>query len=246
MIIWVAPISAYFFKWDIVYLVKKYVLAINPSQLWFLWMLFWVFVIVWPFRKVVMEKPKIACVIALLFFVISFVGNRFIPNIFCIWKACQYIPLFFIGMRIRVKEENRGKMLTEVVPWFCWIGIDLVIFACSIMIGQFNGILWNLMSEGINFILHIVGAIMAWTTLQLVAKKVNWQKNKFFSLLSSYSMPMYLFHQQVIYFTIIWLNGKVSPWINAGINFVVALIISFVISSILMRRKTTRFLIGER
>ena len=59
-------------------------------------------------------------------------------------------------------------------------------------------------------------------------------------------MPMYLFHQQIIYFTIYWLNGKVNPYLHAGINFVAALVGSFIISSILMRWKVTRFLIGEK
>ena len=71
-------------------------------------------------------------------------------------------------------------------------------------------------------------------------------KNKVFKLLSSYSMPMYLFHQQIIYFCIYVFNGKMNPWINATLNFSIAMLCSFIISAIIMRYSITRFLIGEK
>lgn len=200
----------------------------------------------WPLKKVMVEKPKIAYILALVFYAIGFIGNRFIPNVFCIWTVCQYIFFFFIGMRIRVKEENKEKLFTEIVPWFGWIIIDLAVFVGSIFVNQNSGIVWRMISIGVDFILHVIGAIMAWSILQMLANKVNWQKSKAFNMLSSYSMPMYLFHQQIIYFAIVWLNGKVNPWINAGANFAIALAGSFVISWVLMRWKTTRVLIGEK
>lgn len=57
---------------------------------------------------------------------------------------------------------------------------------------------------------------------------------------------MYLIHQQVIYFSIILLNGKINPYMNALVNFGVAMIISYVISGILLKFKVTRFLIGQK
>ena len=244
--IWVTPISEYMFKWDIGYLAKKYLLAIDPSQLWFLWMLFGVFVIVWPMRKVLLEKPLTGWIIALGFYGIGLIGRRLIPNVFCIWTACQYVLFFFVGMRIRAKEEKQERLIIEAVPWYCWIIVDLILFAVTMIVGRNSGTVWSLIAILLNLILHIVGAVMAWTSLQALANKVNWEDSKACKTLSSYSMPMYLFHQQIIYFTIIWLNGKVNPWINAGVNFVAALIGSFLISSILMHWKTTRLLIGEK
>ena len=245
-IIWVAPISAYFFSWDLGYVVKKYLFAIDPSQLWFLWMLFGVFVITWPMRKVLIDKPVVGWLISIVFYGIGIVGKRIFPNIFCFWTACQYVLFFFIGMRIRVKEKKQEKLIAESIPWYLWITVDLVIFAGTIIFGQYSGTLWSMIVIGLNLILHMVGAVMAWIILQALANKLNWKDNRAFNTLSSYSMPMYLFHQQIIYFTIIWLNGRVNPWINAGVNFVVAILGSFLISSILMRWKGTRFLIGEK
>lgn len=65
-------------------------------------------------------------------------------------------------------------------------------------------------------------------------------------LLSKNSMTIYLFHQQIIYFTILWLNGKVNPYVNSFINFVVSLFLSSLISTMLMKFKVTRILIGEK
>lgn len=246
MFIWVAPISAYYFNWKLSYLFKKYILCIDPSQLWFLWMLFGVFAIVWPIRKMLMEKPAAGWVIVVSAYGVGTIMGRMLPNIFCIWTACQYVPFFYIGMRIRCKEEGGEKRITERVSWYCWIVADLIVFISTVLISHQNGTIWTLMSVGMNFLLHIVGAITAFTTLQTLANHIHWQNSKFFKALSSCSMPIYLFHQQIIYFTICWLNGKVNPWVNAGANFFIALVGSFLISALMMRWKVTRLLIGEK
>lgn len=192
------------------------------------------------------EKPVIGWAIAIVLYGLSIVGGHIIPNVFCIWTACQYVVFFYIGMRIRVKSEKQEKLLTDAVPWFCWIAADIVLFAANRLIGQQDGLLWSVISLGTTFLLHIVGAIAAWTVLQAVASKVHWQESKAFQIMASYSMPMYLFHQQIIYFTIVALNGVVNPWINAGVNFVAAIAGSLIISALLMRWKVTRILVGEK
>lgn len=191
------------------------------------------------------EKPIIGWGIAIAFYGIGIVGGHIIPNVFCIWTASQYVVFFYIGMRIRTKSEKQERLLTDAMPWFCWVVIDIV-FTANRLIGQQSGFIWSVISLGTTFLLHIVGAIMAWTVLQAVASKVHWQESKVFKTLASYSMPMYLFHQQIIYFTITVFNGIVSPWINAGINFAVSIVGSFLISAVLMRWKVTRFLVGEK
>lgn len=87
---------------------------------------------------------------------------------------------------------------------------------------------------------------MAWSALQMLGNKISWKANKVFKVLSSYSMPVYLFHQQIIYFSLYWLNGKLNPYLHAACNFIFALIASIGISYIMMRWKFTRFLIGEK
>ena len=245
-LIWVAPISAYYFNWNFIYVVKKYVFAIDPSQLWFLWMLFDVFAIVWPIRQILLRKPIVGWVAALALYGVGTVGKQMLPNVFCIWTACQYVSFFFIGIRIRIKQEKGDRLFTATIPWTVWIVFDLLLFIGEIVIRNQSGFIWSIIDIMSSFLLHIVGAIMAWSVLQVLACHLDWENSRNFKKLSSYSMPMYLFHQQIIYFCIFVLNGKVNPWINAMFNFIIAIICSFIISAIFMHNRITRFLIGEK
>lgn len=51
-LLWVIPISVYFYHYKLDEIITKFLLANSPSQLWFLWMLFWVFVLFWPLSSV--------------------------------------------------------------------------------------------------------------------------------------------------------------------------------------------------
>lgn len=245
-LIWVVPLSAYFFRWDGSYLIKKYILCINPSQLWFLCMLFDVFAICWPLRKIILQSELKGVLIVLAFYVIGLVGGRMLPNVFCIWTACQYIPFFYIGMRIRIKQEQGNKLFIESISIVVWVIADVILFITYVSVENMDGIVASMLEKGVKFLLHIVGSVMAFTVLQMLAEHVMWEKSSIFKALSSYSMPMYLFHQQIIYFTLTWLNGKVNPYINAGVNFAAAFAGSFLISWLIMRFKTTRVLMGEK
>lgn len=246
MIVWVAPISEYFFYWDIVYLMKKYLLCIDPSQLWFLWMLFGVFVISWPLWKIFSERRFLGAVISLSFYCLGILGDMAFPNVFCFWTACRYVCFFFIGIRIRCEQERKQLWTTESFPWWCWIVVDIILYVIYEKVSGVPGIIGKCLGIGEGFLLHVVGAIMAFTVLQKVAGCVHWQKSTGFRIISSYSMPIYLFHQQIIFFSTIWLNGRINPWINATVNFIFAMMVSILLSWILMKHEFTRFLIGER
>ena len=88
-------------------------------------------------------------------------------------------------------------------------------------------------------------AIMAFLVLEKMAEKVKLRENTILVAFARRSMPMYLFHPQIICFVIVWMNGVVIPYVNAGVNFIVAVEGSFSISGILMRFKGTRFLTGR-
>ena len=244
-ITWVVPVSQYFYKWDTIEVLKKYVLCINPSQLWFLWMLFWVFIMAWPLWKWMSSLRYIGTAIALVLFCIGVVGSQLMPNVFCIWTAFQYIPFFYVGICVRLKQEQGKKLWIEKIPLFRWILVDILLFVMNLMVED-RKIGFSHLGIITGFAVHLIGAITAFLVLERIAEKVNWRKNRICVVLSKYSMPMYLFHQQLVYFVIFWLNGKVNPYINAGMNFVVSILGSMIISWILMKFKITRFLIGEK
>ena len=68
----------------------------------------------------------------------------------------------------------------------------------------------------------VVGALMSFAVLQKIADRIKW-KTKIFMYLSSQSMIVFLLHQQILYFFISGLNGKVDPYLNALINFIGAI-----------------------
>lgn len=244
-IVWVIPLSQYFYKWDTAEVLKKYALCINPSQLWFLWMLFWVFMMARSLWKWLSGSVYIGTVVTLVLYCVGVVGNKIVPNVFCIWTAFQYMPFFYIGIRIRLKQEEGKKLWSEKISVFCWILADVLIFILNLMLEK-EKIVFSYFGIITGLIEHMIGAITAFLVLERIAENVNWRKNRICIVLSEYSMPMYLFHQQLIYFVIWELNGKVHPYVNAGVNFGVAVLGSMVISWALMKSKITRFLVGEK
>ncbi|CAI3293104.1 hypothetical protein CIRMBP1241_00706 [Enterococcus cecorum] len=235
-IVWAAPIGFFANNYSINEIVKRYLLGINPNQLWFLLMLFWVFVLFWPLAGIVDKKPQLGILVSLIFWGIGILGGHIIQNYYGIWYGFQFFIYFCTGFYIR-KYEKYLKAINGLI--YVVIGI---LFYAIYRISGITGAVAIVCSLPI----HLVEAVCSFEFLQWLATKVNWKENKVFMFLSKRSMPIYLFHQQVIYFIIIWLNGKVNPYVNAVVNFVVAMAVSVLISSILMRFKVTRFLIGEK
>lgn len=241
-LVWVVPISVYLFQWDAALLLRKFVFCIEPEQLWFVWMLFDVFALVWPLRNTMIEHPRRGVLIVMLFYIVGILGKKILPNVFCVWTACRYVPFFYMGMCLR-KADVKGKK--ERVPWYGWLAADLLTFALTLQLGNRPGIFWRMAQSGMQFVLHMLGAITAWTSLQALSGVWPWRESKLFQLLLSYAMPMYLFHQQIIYFTIDKWDGKLNPFCHASVNFTAAFCGSFLISALLMKWKVTRTLIGE-
>ena len=239
--IWVVPIQCLFFDLSIGDIVQKYVLATSPSQLWFLFMLFDVFVICWLCSDFFDRHFLIGMVAVIALWGIGVVGGAVIPNVFMIWTACKYVSFFWIGFSIR----KYGSYMLMKIPAIVWIIADIAIFAMTKFISEYDGAIFKLLNMGIGYALNIVGSVMAFVVLQKIADKIKWE-NKIFNFLIKRSMGVYLFHQQVIYFAIYLLNGIINPYLHTGINFAISMVVSLVITSILLRFKATRFLLGEK
>lgn len=240
--IWVLPFAQYYNKFDMATVCNRYFLATNPNQLWFLWMLFDVFVLIWPLVKF-LQRDILSILLGAVSLGIGVVGEMLFPNIFCIWTAFTYIPFFIIGMKIRQKRD----WFVRRIPIYMYIIIDCTLFVMWLYIANKSSSIMKILNFGIAFVLHVVGAVMIFFVLQKLAMVFEkWSTSKLFEFVSKRSMSVYLFHQQVIYVTICIFNGKLSPYIHAGINFAISLLVSLIVSSLLLRFKATRFLIGEK
>lgn len=241
-VFWVIPFAMYYFHTEAVEIFNNYVLGISPSQLWFLLMLFFVFMLFYPLTDF-FEKHNVGGTITILaIYGIGLVGTIVFPNIYQIFTACTYLPLFWLGFKIR---QYGSRVLMEVSP-IVWMVADVLLFGLVQYLSSFNVTFFKLLNLGLTFFLHIIGAMMAFVVLQKMANRFNWKESKMFMFLSKNSMPVYLFHQQIIYVFISLLNGMVNPYLNAVINFVGAMSISLVISTLLMKFKWTRLLMGEK
>ena len=251
LIIWVLPINQYFYHEPFYNVLKNDLLGESPSQLWFLLMLFVVFIIAY-FTSNVWNKGIFyglcSCVICYC------IGNVFrsaVGDIFQIATGLQYIVYFWIGYELRL-SLNRKRIFFQIrkFPWFLWCIIEAALFFIY-LINKTHVTNGNLFYKigGMLLILLIgmIGSVAAFFTLQKIASIIkSWKTSTLFQFFRKRSMVVYLFHQQVIYFVLIEINGKVSPSVNVIINYVVALGVSLIIASVLMKFKVTRFLVGEK
>lgn len=244
-IFWSCPIAAYFYKWDKKTIIDKYVLGQGPNQLWFLLILFFIFIFAWCMYKAIKDKYLLGWAFTLFLFVLARIGNRFImPNYYEIWTACKYFIYFYLGMRIRQKEDDNQKAIVKIVPSYVWLIMYIVVFAVSKIIILDSRIIGKLYDFGISFILTILGAIAAFRCLDDLANHIKWD-NRLFKELALCSMPMYLLHEQIVYVGISLFDG-INPYAHALIIFIIAFSVSYLISKLLLRFKITRFLIGEK
>lgn len=241
LLLWVLPIQYGIFRYDGITVIKNYILGISPNQLWFLLMLFNVFVLAWLLSDRLVKNNVVAAVIAAGAAGIGLVGPNLLPNVFMIWQAFYYLPIFILGMKLR----QYGTACIRRIPVLAWIALDVLLFAVYQLTGGFGGIYMRVLRMALNMVLHAVGAVMAFVTLQKIADRLK-PDGKIFRFLSKNSMVVYLLHQQLIYFFILGLNGLVNPYINGLVNFVGSLLISLLASHMLLKFKITRFLLGEK
>ena len=248
---WVIPVSVFWCKWDVQQEFTKFLLGTAPNQLWFLWMLFDVFVISWLLWKPLSNSNAlIGTGICLGLYIVGTAGHALGEDYYCIWFACQYVVFFFIGIRLYRAERQQsgldGRLFnklfrTSMIP--LWILADMCLYFLHLLLDGIDGML-KCADTVVVFLLHVVGACGAILILNTISMKLN--KGTVLTKFSKYTMPMYLFHQQVIYFTLITLNGKVNPYLLVAVNLLAALGCSFIISFVLMQWKFTRMLIGEK
>jgi len=241
-VVWAIPFQAFFFKYDLLTLIKNFIYPMNSNQLWFLWMLFDVFLLFWVLSRYFRNHTIISSFIVLLLYLIGVLMPSRIFGLFLIRTALCYVIFFWIGFKIR----QYGFSIIKKVPISVWLVIDILLFVLVQCLREADGFLFKLMFYGFELLLHVVGSLMAFVVLQFVASKIEWKNSNFFMFLSKRTMTIYLFHQQIIWIMICFLNGHIHPFLNGIINFVISIVVSILISNILMKSKIFTFLLGEK
>lgn len=95
-LLWIIPIGIVLFKYTINDIIKKFVLGMSPSQLWFLLMLFIVFIINYFLaNKLKFTKNEFALTIFITF-ILNYL-SKYIPNYYQICTSFSFLIYFYLG-----------------------------------------------------------------------------------------------------------------------------------------------------
>ena len=72
-------------------------------------------------------------------------------------KNCIHLTFFLVGFKIR----QHGSGMLMKIPSLVWLTMDVVLFYFSKKIAFVDNIITKVFNFGLNFALHIIGAIMA-------------------------------------------------------------------------------------
>ena len=206
-------------------------------------MFFGVFFIFWPMTRMFEKHNIIGGIVIILFVLVGKVGNMFYPNIFQVWRVCNYILFFWLGFKIR---QWKALYVLRRLPNYIYLIVHFTLFCVLKISEKSSGLVLMLISQGCMFACNVVVSVAAFLILKSLSGHISWKENKIFNLLAKNQMSIYLFHQQIIYIFIFYLNGVINPYINVLMNIVGALTISLLISGLFMKYRWTRFLIGEK
>ena len=238
-LLWVIPISCPIFHYDLNEVVRRYIFGIDPNQLWFLLMLFWCFMIAYLLSNV-LRNDLAAIFIGAAAAVIGITGNQVLPDFYQIWSGCSYFPFFILGMKLR----QGSWRLFRRVPILIYVLLDAVLFLTWYSIDRGGSPIMRLAGIMLGYAVHATGALLAFFVFQDLGRRVRWKEQRTLKALIDNQMTIYLLHQQIIWGCILVLNGNVHPVLHAGLNFMISLLLSYMIGSFLLRNRFTRILVG--
>ena len=238
-IMWIIPFEMYFSnkEWNFIF---KYLLGISTSQLWFLLMLFNVFIIAFILNPLICKSNLLSVIISTLTWFIGKIGAKHFVNIFQIFTSFQFLLYFILGMKLRQYKNILQHLLKANVIIFLCMG-DFILF----LITRFKLFDFAKLNNMNTIVLHVLGAVTAFTCFQMFANVLrNGKRCYFFETLMTYSFPIFLFHQQIIYITNSFFDGVFNPYLNAVFNIGISLFGSLLISKFLYKSRVCRTLLG--
>ena len=241
MLTWVIPFYVHYSGFELSQIVYKYVLGCAPSQLWFLPMLFLLFV----FFYRILDEKYVSTQGMLAVATISIGGGYLLDkigvNVFQISAAVKYAGYYYFGAYVyKMKAEKRWML-----PISAFGSIAIFIIGKIIKANITASVLVRLIGSILGYMCSYMGVVFIYYSVKIITERlIDARKPKIWNELKKMSFGIYLFHQQIIYLTIIPLNGKVPPIVQVVIGFVCAIGVASLITAVLKRFKLTRTLYG--
>lgn len=241
-IFWILPLTSFLIDIDADYFVNKFVMGKSPAQLWFLLMLFDVFILFFPLRSLLGKSQVFYLIFPLLYYVAETLGD-ISNNYFQFFTALRYLSFFALGHIIYKYRDvffDNSRCNLRKPLFLCLLALIHVV-AYIVYLQNIQGTRTLLM-----LYLNFGGCITAIAILLFVGERVN-PKNKLMAILNENSFAVYLFHQQIIYYTLFFLNGLINPMLHAIINFVISFVLSLIISFVIRKSRFVRvYVFGEK
>ena len=234
---WALPFYIVFSGFDAKAIVYKYVLGCAPSQLWFLPMLFWLFLLAYVvFRK---HRPSEVGLIASV--LISIGGGYILStirliNVLQLATAIRYTMYYYFGAFLYEKKIKPNSGLTILSMSFSVGG-----FVLSTQLASNNYFVLKALSIVVSNFTSFAGIFMIYGFANLIGSREN---SKIWGMLKKNSFGIYLLHQQLIYPCIMLLNGRVHPVIQVAICFTVVICLSSAIIELLRKWEYTLIMFG--
>lgn len=244
-ILWVIPLNSAFYTFNIYDITNKFVLGEGPSQLWFLLMLFGVFLISYPLSNFFVKHPILSATLAIVLWMVGLAASVIIPNIFQICTTLQFILYFWLGFELRRRQSIKDEVannLSHIRGGAYNLLLNMAFFILY-STNQHSGLIAKVFNIMCSLGAHITGALMAFYLLHSLARTIKWQ-TPILTSLSKASYPIYLFHQQIIYIIIWYLNGIIPPIPLMITTFLSVTLLTWAMSVVISKVSFLRPLIG--
>lgn len=232
-ILYVIPISIIFFKYSAIQIIYKYFLGFEPSQLWFLLMMFWLYIIGCITNNKINFTKKNIFIVAIICPIISYILSK--CNILQIGTAFSYFPFYFFGGYIS-KQKITEKSKKAIIYTLMVIIINLII----IKVGHKQALQYRFITK----YLQLLTSCLEVFIFYLLTLNFKGTCNKIYRTVESNSFGIYLFHQQIIYFCLYLTRAELKPPIQITLNFTVALVLSTLLTIMLKKNKHTKRMFG--
>lgn len=249
MLIWVIPFYFTFEHGTVKTAISKYVLAVAPSQLWYLVMLFGVFVIFYFISNFISKHCRLFFFVFYIIFGAAIVMSQIIPDYFQLWTILKYLLYFHFGFATRKgvfrhiwkMHDTRNNAVADTVIYVLLYAL-LIFIDYKFLLGTDINLL-KIISKAIDPFISLIG-ITAMVKLFAVVCSLNFVNSKFFKVLVRYNFTVYLIHQQLVYIPLAICSTKIHPLLLVIINFVFSLLGSLAISRLLNNFEITRKIFG--
>ena len=232
LLVWVVPFYCFFYHPSVREIVIRFVLGTHVNQLWFLLMLFEVFCIAWLVLHIWPNSKWAFPLASMGLYVVGGAANLVFPNCFQIWKSFQFLIFFYAGYYLNQnKVFISGRRLWELFL------LDTVLFV--ILLFYVDN---RMLSTLLELVSHMLGAVSAFFMINTFCEKCR--RNRTIEWAAQNSFGIYLFHQQIIWCVIAVFNGRVLPSVNAMLNFIIGITLSFLLARLIERLPFGKMVLG--